>query len=133
MEIEYSRLCEGECWLHIYQFLLIDLPGILMNFLSTDSPLESKKATISCEVIEPKSLSPLETLETSFISIFINLLPKDFASLTIFSSLKALCFKFSFKTFLAEIVAKTAFPWGIKKLRPYPFFTSKRSSLKPTF
>jgi hypothetical protein len=102
--------------------LLIDLPGTLINFFSTVSPFVSKKVTKSCEVIEPNNLSPLETLVASFMSIFISFLPKDWASFMIFSSLKAFCFKFSFKTFLAEIVAKIAFPCGIKKFRPYPFF-----------
>ena len=86
-----------------------------MSNLSINSPLASKAEDKSLDVTDPKRRSPLDTFEEIFISIFKSFFPKDSASLIIFFSLNAFCFKFSSKTFFAELVAIIAFPCGIKK------------------
>ena len=59
---------------------------------------------------EPNNLSPVPTFEAILISKTFNASAIFLASSTTFCSLKARCFKFSAKTFFAEIVANIACP-----------------------
>ena len=64
--------------------------------------------------IEPKSLPSGPTLAFTLISNFSIFLANLFASSITAFSLKAFCLRFSANTFLAELVARTALPLGIR-------------------
>ena len=76
--------------------------------------LSAKLFEISMFEIEPKSFPSGPTLVFTLISNFSIFLASLFAlSITAFS-LKAFCLRFSANTFLAELVARTALPLGIR-------------------
>ena len=81
-----------------------------MNFLSTFTPSFPKASATSILETDPNNLSPAPDLAEILISNPAILEATALASSTIFCSLKALCFKFSAKTFFAEAVANTANP-----------------------
>jgi hypothetical protein len=96
----------------------IIFPGNVIYFLSISEDKALIAAAKSELVTEPNNLSPEPTFDgnltlRAFISSALLL-----AASTIDCSLKARCFRFSVKTLRAETVAITAFPCGIRKLRP---------------
>ena len=76
--------------------------------------LSARLFEISIFEIEPKSLPSGPTFVFTLISNFSIFLANLFASSIIAFSLKAFCLRFSAKTFLAEVVARTALPLGIR-------------------
>ena len=73
-------------------------------------PAFCKASATSILFTEPNNLSPVPTLDAIFTSKLDNASDIVFASSINFCSLKARCFKFSAKTFLADTVAKIACP-----------------------
>ncbi len=97
---------------------LIASPCNLINLRSMLWPAAFNASAIWMVLTEPKIFPFSPTLAPTFKVVFAIALATFCASSCSLAILWARCFKFSANTFLADSVAKTAFPWGIKKLRP---------------